>query len=156
MTPRRKGSNTAAASANTLKATGNHVFAWSLWNSEGPRLASEGVRPAVAKVARLMTLSAEARILSINPRWSSLNSNHLKMMKDLIPRTVVVGNAWKHFLRQESHVCAKCRKKSEKQDCQLKVAKYVLAKGAIPAIIHTLGLRGLWVSMAVARAGRSK
>ena len=98
------------------------VFVLYPWNREELRLELKVVKLVVVMVAPLKISSVETKILNLSLNMTNI---HMTMRKNLIPEMVVVENAWKHFQKQENHVCVRYPNRFVKPNCLVKVAKYV-------------------------------
>ena len=161
----RRGISIVVVSASTPRATESLVFVWFLSVNEGHSSDSRVVRPAVAMVVPSKTTSAEAKIrsislldpkrLTITVRITMITTIAMTIttvigtviieiteistaMKDLILKTVAVGNAWRHFLRQANLVYARCLNPFVRLSCQPKDVRFAVVLDAIPEIMTSL------------------
>lgn len=139
---KKSASNTVAESASIPKVARNHVFAWFRCRSGVHRSGPRVVRLAGAKVAPSKILWVEDKILSTSQGCKRLIEVHIKTMRNLIPRTVVVGSAWRPSRRRASRASVRCPRRCGRRGCQWKGARSATALAAIPEIIRNLGRTG--------------
>ena len=119
-----------------------HVFVLYPWSREELRLELKVVKLVVVMVAPLKISSVETKILNLN-----LNMRNIRMIirKNLTPEMGVVENAWKHFQKQENHVCVRYPSRFVKPNCLVRDVKYVGVLVVILVINPIPVLWDLWV-----------